>query len=63
MSDDPHQLTQLLARTPEVVVRGLVAMRDDFLFHCQRFEALQPVFAELTPLGAPTGAASRSTAR
>ena len=43
----------------EADVHVLLAMRDDFLFHCQRFEALQPIFAELTPLGAPTGAALR----
>jgi hypothetical protein len=43
----------------EADVHVLLAMRDDFLFHCQRFETLQPVFAELTPLGAPTGAALR----
>jgi hypothetical protein len=43
----------------EADVHVLLAMRDDFLFHCQRFETLQPVFAELTPLGAPTGGALR----
>jgi WD40 repeat protein len=37
----------------------LVSMRDDFLFHCHSFEALHPVLAELTLLGAPTGAALR----
>ena len=43
----------------EADVHVLVCMRDDFLFHCQRFEALEPLFADMTPLGAPTGAALR----
>ena len=34
-------------------------MRDDFLFHCQRFESLAPIFSELTVIGPPTGAALR----
>ncbi len=34
-------------------------MRDDFLFHCQRFESLAPMFSELTAIGPPTGAALR----
>ena len=37
----------------------LLAMRDDFLFHCQDFESLSPVFSELTPIGAPKGTALR----
>ena len=43
----------------EADVHVLVAMRDDFLLQCHRFELLQPIFADLTPLGAPTGAALR----
>jgi hypothetical protein len=43
----------------EADVHVLVSLRDDFLFYCQRFEPLQPIFADLTPLGAPTGAALR----
>ena len=43
----------------EADVRVLLAMRDDFLFRCHEHEALAPVFAELTPLGPPTGAALR----
>jgi hypothetical protein len=40
-------------------VRVLLAMRDDFLIHCQRFSSLAPVFSELTPLGPPVGPALR----
>jgi WD40 repeat protein len=29
----------------------LLSMRDDFLFHCHEYEALEPAFADLTPLG------------
>jgi hypothetical protein len=43
----------------EADVHVLLAMRDDFLFHCQRFETLQPIFSELTPMGAPSGAGLR----
>jgi serine/threonine protein kinase len=43
----------------EAQVHVLLTMRDDFLFHCHRFEVLQPVFSEITPLGPPTGAALR----
>ena len=38
-------------------VHVLLSMRDDFLFRCHDHAALEPVFAELTPLGPPTGAA------
>jgi WD40 repeat protein len=51
------RLLHRLALDAEVHV--LLSMRDDFLFHCQGFETLQPIFAELTPLAAPTGAALR----
>ncbi|MEJ2085763.1 MAG: serine/threonine-protein kinase [Acidobacteriota bacterium] len=51
---------ELLGRLPlEADIFVLLAMRDDFLFHCQRFESLHPVFSELTPLGPPTGASLR----
>ena len=51
---------ELLGRLPlEAEVHVLLSMRDDFLFHCQAFEPLAPIFSELTPIGAPTGAALR----
>ena len=43
----------------EADVHVLLSMRDDFLFHCHRFESLTPVFSALTPIGPPTGAALR----
>jgi len=63
-TQNPDAIQEAFARllhrlTLEADVHVLLAMRDDFLFHCQRFETLQPIFAELTPLGAPTGAALR----
>jgi len=34
----------------------LLAMRDDFLFHCHGFTSLEPIFAaDLTPIGPPKG--------
>jgi predicted Ser/Thr protein kinase len=35
----------------EADVHVLLSLRDDFLFHCQKHDALSPVFSELTPLG------------
>ncbi len=43
----------------EADVHVLLSMRDDYLFHCQAFEALKPLFSELTPLGPPTGSSLR----
>lgn len=40
-------------------VRILLSLRDDFLLRCQEHPELLPVFADLTPLGAPGGAALR----
>jgi hypothetical protein len=34
-------------------------MRDDFLMHCNKHEALKPIFSELTPLDPPVGPALR----
>jgi hypothetical protein len=34
-------------------------MRDDFLFHCQKHDALSPVFSDLTPLGTLSPSALR----
>ncbi len=55
-----QRFADLLGRLAlEADLHLLLSMRDDFLFHCHRFEALQPVFSELTPLGAPSGDALR----
>jgi WD40 repeat protein len=43
----------------EADARVLLSMRDDFLFHCSGQPALAPIFAELTPLRPPAGAALR----
>ena len=51
---------ELLGRLPlEADAHVLLSMRDDFLFHCQSFESLAPVFSEMTPLGPPTGTSLR----
>lgn len=58
--DVQERFAALLARlTLESDAHVLLSMRDDFLFHCQRFETFSPIFSELTALGAPTGAALR----
>lgn len=55
-----ERFAQLLARLAlEADVHVLLSMRDDFFFHCHRFESLAPVFSELTAIGPPTGAALR----
>jgi WD40 repeat protein len=43
----------------EADVHVLLALRDDFLFHCQKHDALSPVFSELTPLGTLSPSALR----
>ncbi len=54
------RVAELLGRLAvETDTHILLSMRDDFLFHCQRFEALAPIFSEMTPLGPPTGSALR----
>ena len=54
------RFADLLARfVLEADVHVLLSMRDDFLFHCQAFESLKPVFSEITPLGPPVGGALR----
>jgi WD40 repeat protein/tRNA A-37 threonylcarbamoyl transferase component Bud32 len=51
---------QLLARLAlDADVHVLLSLRDDFLFHCHRFESLAPVFADIMPIGPPTGTALR----
>ncbi len=55
-----ERFARLLGRLAlDADVRVLLSMRDDFLFHCQKHGSLKPVFSELTPLGAPIGAALR----
>jgi WD40 repeat protein len=54
------RFAELIGRLPvEADVHVLLSMRDDFLFRCHEQPALGPLFSELTPLGAPTGAALR----
>jgi serine/threonine protein kinase/WD40 repeat protein len=51
---------ELLGRLPlEADVHVLLSMRDDFVMQCHRFEALRPIFSELTPLDPPLGSALR----
>ncbi len=40
-------------------VHVLLSLRDDFLFHCHKFESLAPIFSGLTAIGPPAGAALR----
>ena len=55
-----ERFAQMLASLAlEADVHVLLSMRDDFLFHCHRFESLAPIFSGLTALGPPTGAALR----
>jgi WD40 repeat protein len=57
--DVQGRFAELLSRLAlEADVRVLLAMRDDFLIHCDH-EALAPIFSELTLLRAPTGTALR----
>lgn len=58
--DAQERFANLLGRLAlEADARILLSVRDDFLFHCHRFEPLAPIFSEITALGAPTGAALR----
>ena len=43
----------------EADIHVLVSLRDDFLLHCQAYEALAPAFTDLTPLGTLGEAALR----
>jgi WD40 repeat protein/predicted Ser/Thr protein kinase len=43
----------------EADVHVLLSLRDDFLLHCQKHDALGPVFSELTPLGTLSPSALR----
>jgi hypothetical protein len=55
-----RRFADLLGRLAlEANVHVLLAMRDDFLFHCSEQPALSPMYSELTPLRPPVGAALR----
>ena len=61
---NPQEVTtrfaELLGRLPvECDVHVLLSMRDDFLLYCHDYEPLAPIFSELMPIKAPTGAALR----
>ncbi len=43
----------------ELGIHILLAIRDDFLIHCDHHPMLSPIFKELTPLNPPRGAALR----
>jgi WD40 repeat protein len=54
------EFAELLARLPlEADTFVLLSMREDFLYHCQPYEALAPVFSELMPLGNLGGSSLR----
>jgi WD40 repeat protein/predicted Ser/Thr protein kinase len=55
-----RRFAELLGRfVLEADVHVVLSLRDDFLLHCQAFEDLRPIFAELMPLTPPLGAALR----
>ncbi len=59
-ADEQRCFAELLGRLPlDADIHVLLSMRDDFLMHCNKHEALKPVFSELTPLGPPVGPALR----
>ncbi|PYT10660.1 MAG: hypothetical protein DMF51_17820, partial [Acidobacteria bacterium] len=54
------RFAELLGRLAlEADVHVLLSMRDDFLIHCYPYQALAPIFSELTPLLPPTGTGLR----
>jgi len=58
--EEQRRFSELLGRAAlEADVHVLLSMRDDYLFQCQAFEVLRPLFSELTPLGPPTGSSLR----
>jgi len=59
-ADEQRRVAGLLGGLPlESDIHVLLSMRDDFLMHCNKYEALKPVFSELTPLDPPVGPALR----
>ena len=46
---------ELLRRLVDAAdVHLVLAMRDDYLYRCQQYEQIAPIFKDLTPLGPPT---------
>jgi len=57
---EQERFADLLSRlTFEADVHVLVSLRDDFLFHCQEFAGLAPLYESLTVLGPLTGTSLR----
>jgi predicted Ser/Thr protein kinase len=54
-----HFATLLSRLALEADAHVLLSLRDDFFFHCQRYECLAPIFSEVTAFGPPTGTALR----
>ncbi len=55
-----ERFAELLARLSlDADVHVLLSMREDFLFRCQAFPPLRPLFSELTPLGPLTASGLR----
>ncbi len=47
---------ELLSRLVDAAdVHLVLAMRDDYLYRCQRYPQIAPIFKDLTPLGPPAG--------
>ncbi len=58
--DVQRRFAELLGRAAlDADTHVLLSMRDDFLLQCHGYDALEPLFSELTPLKAPTGSALR----
>jgi len=58
--EEQRRFAELLGRAAlEAEVHVLLSMRDDYLFQCQSFAVLRPLFSELTPMGPPTGSSLR----
>ncbi len=58
--EEQERVADLLSRlTFEADVHVLVSLRDDFLFHCQEYAGLAPLYESLTVLGPLTGASLR----
>ena len=59
-ADVQERFAQVLARLAlDANVHVLLSLRDDFLFHCHKFESLAPIFSGLTAIGPPAGVALR----
>ena len=59
-AEEQRRFSDLLAQIVLTAnVHVLLSLRDDFLMRCHDHEAFAPIFSDLTPLRAPTGAALR----